>query len=86
MTGAIRFSPGSDDSSIIEHMMIRFGGNEGYYGGDEFGAIRLDNALPTLRDINTFNNNYINGLTFPVAHGQPTPGTTQMSSTTSAIT
>ncbi|MEZ4837056.1 MAG: hypothetical protein R2873_34525 [Caldilineaceae bacterium] len=37
----IRFNPGSDDTSQIEHVEFRYSGNEGYYGGDEYGAIRL---------------------------------------------
>ncbi|MEZ4837054.1 MAG: hypothetical protein R2873_34515 [Caldilineaceae bacterium] len=54
----------SDDNSIIEYLVMRYSGNEGYYGGDEYGAIRLVNASPILRNI-TFQDNRINGVEIP---------------------
>ena len=59
--GRIHFNSTSDDAnSIIEHSVIRYSGNDGFYSNNDFGAIGLDNASPTLRNI-TFESNFING-------------------------
>ncbi|MEZ4837053.1 MAG: hypothetical protein R2873_34510 [Caldilineaceae bacterium] len=64
MIRSVHFRVDSDDSSIIDHLIMRYSGNEGYYGGDEYGAIRLNNASPILRNI-TFQNNRMNGVEIP---------------------
>ena len=66
--GRIQFAEESDDSSIIEHAVIRYSGNDGY-SNDDYAAIRLINASPTLRDI-TFTDNYLNGVEIPSASWQ----------------
>ncbi|MGB0384669.1 MAG: RHS repeat domain-containing protein [Ardenticatenaceae bacterium] len=58
--GSIHFNASSDDAnSIIEHAVIRYSG-DGFPLGSA-GAIVLDNASPTLRQI-TFEENALNGV------------------------
>lgn len=62
--GYVRFgNTSSDDESLVEYLEIRYSGN---VFGSRFGAIRLDNASPTLRKI-TFANNFINGVEIPAS-------------------
>ncbi|MCA9195461.1 MAG: hypothetical protein KDB03_27005, partial [Planctomycetales bacterium] len=60
--GRVQFNNASNDDSLIEHLELRYSG-EDYYG---YGAIRLDNASPTLRNL-TFVKNRINGIEIPAS-------------------
>ena len=66
--GRIVFNDNSDDTSIIQHVTIRYSGNDGYSSND-YGPIQLINASPTLKNI-TFESNYINGVEIPGGNWQ----------------
>lgn len=59
--GRILFGEGSQDTSTLDYLDIRYSGNDGPYSSSVFGAIELDNASPILQNI-TFFANYINGV------------------------
>ncbi|MCA9974249.1 MAG: hypothetical protein KC413_00810, partial [Anaerolineales bacterium] len=52
----IRFTSTSDSSSEIDHLIIRFAGNDGFSGND-YGAVRFENASATIRN-SVFTKNY----------------------------
>jgi hypothetical protein len=59
--GHVQFNAGSDDDSTIENAIVRYSGKHSVYW---YGAIRLIDASPALRDI-SFENNKINGVEIP---------------------
>ena len=58
--GRIRFNEDSNDTSLIQHAIIRYSGNDGTSGAD-YAAIGLINASPGLQDIQ-FEHNYLDGI------------------------
>ncbi|MBW7884164.1 MAG: matrixin family metalloprotease [Caldilineaceae bacterium] len=51
--GYVQFNDNSDDSSVVQHLVIRYAG---HFAGSGYGAIRLQNASPRLADIIYENN------------------------------